>query len=130
MYNTIIVIRSSNTHNVNQKLRDALMGHYRNDTPMYPITAGGIISHLITEHTLQEIVDIVKAADCGDNVTIVDVHSPTMETITIMAGLPDPTLLPKDKVTSEINRLLSKRQTSTLSEEEETYLAKLLDIPA
>lgn len=128
--NQILVFRQSNTNGVNNKLRDALMNHYdRSCTPMFPLPMGGLLSCLITDKTFEQIVQVVKDADCGESILVIDGKSTSIKSETIIAtqGIKI-TNLSQTEITEHIDRLMIKqRSPEGLNTEETTLLTELLN---
>lgn len=126
--NKIIVIRISDTPGQNQKLGKALDGNYGGQSQMVPVIGGGMVSTLITLKTFAEMVKIVRDAECGDSVIVVNCDSLVLESETVHTMTPTKAgELGEPGKTQLINEFLEIRKTRSLTESETEILERLLN---
>jgi hypothetical protein len=122
--NEISVIRFGFSDEINPKLREALFAtEYHPATPMYQLPKGGKHSVLITMCTFEQVVEIVKNADCGETVTVIDNDamrrgdsSRQVTILSIKESERGP--INEEVIQNEIDRLMKKRSEEGLDETE------------
>lgn len=135
--NSISIIRFSTEDGFNQKLRQALAGTFDpRFAKVYPLVGGtgnnmaGVVSSLVTTRSFTEMVEIVRAADCGETVTVIDndamLIGDTSAIVTILPSTTNFARVPEETISGEIDRLLEKQRTSTLTADEQDRLTRLL----
>lgn len=132
MANQILVIRFSGENGYNPKLREALTGTYDPYmTPAFPMPMGGVISVLTTDLTFEQIVEIVREANCGEPCLVVDsfaaLRGETKSEMIYSDGPVNIGTAPESAIAQEIQRLLDKDRNRTITEEESERLAILLE---